>query len=116
MPPVPGGVLAHIFIADRRASDAIGFYARAFGAREILRKPAPDGRLMHARLEINGGQLMLCDEFPEYDAKDGAAPQAGPPRGVLMHLQVADCDALYAQAIAAGATHVRIGTAIFGGR
>ena len=96
------GVAPHLTIRGRRAAEAIEFYSAAFGAREILRHASDDGRLMHAHLVINGGSVMLNDEFPEYH---GAA-QSGAPEGVTLHLQVEDADALWQQAVGAGATVV----------
>jgi len=95
-----GGVTPHLGIRDGKAAEAIDFYKAAFGAQEMMRMPADDGkRLMHAHLKINGASLMLADEFPEYG---GAS--AGAPEGVTLHLQVSDADALWNQALAAGAT------------
>ena len=95
-----GGVTPHLGIRDGKATEAIDFYKAAFGAQEMMRMPADDGkRLMHAHLKINGASLMLADEFPEYG---GAS--AGAPEGVTLHLQVSDADALWNQALAAGAT------------
>jgi len=48
------------------AADAIAFYTKAFGATEVVRLPAEDGkRLMHAELSVNGSRLFLMDDFPE---------------------------------------------------
>jgi len=97
-----GGLTPHIAIANGRASEAIDFYAKAFGATEKLRIPADDGvRLMHAHLTINGASLMMHDEFPEY-----VEHQSGPPDGVTLHLQVDDADAWFDRAVAAGASVV----------
>lgn len=96
------GLTPHIAIADKRASEAIDFYVRAFGAVEQMRMPADDGaRLMHAHLHVNGASLMMHDDFPEYTG--GAMPA---PSGVTLHLKVDDTDAWFARAIAAGATAV----------
>jgi PhnB protein len=95
-----GGITPHLAIRDRRAVEAIDFYTRAFGARELHRVPTDDGRIMHCHLEINGGSLMLNDDFPEYrGGQEAAAPEA-----VTLHLQVPDADALWQQAVGAGAT------------
>jgi PhnB protein len=97
-----GGLTPHIAIADKRASEAIEFYIKAFGATENMRIPADDGvRLMHAHLTINGASLMMHDEFPEY-----VENESGPPDGVTLHLQVDDADAWFDRAVAAGATVV----------
>jgi len=53
------------------AAAAIDFYKRAFGATEVARMLAPDGkRLMHGLLRIGDSPLMLVDEFPEHGGKD----------------------------------------------
>jgi len=59
------GVIPYLNVEG--ASAAASFYERAFGAREVQRMPAEDGkRLMHCALEINGGMLMVSDVFPEH--------------------------------------------------
>jgi PhnB protein len=94
-----GGVTAHLTIRDGKASDAIDFYRRAFGAEEVGRHMADDGkRIMHAHLKLNGGSLMLNDEFPEFMS----AP-ATPPGSLVLHPQVPDADAAWEKATAAGA-------------
>ena len=94
------GVIPHLTIRDNRAAEAIDFYTKAFGAAESGRHLAEDGkRIMHAHLDINGGPLMLNDDFPEMAG--GAAPA---PVGVGLHLDVPDADAAWAKALAAGAT------------
>ena len=92
-----GGITPHLLIRDRRATEAIDFYTRAFGARELHRVPSDDGRIMHCHLEINGGSLMLNDEFPEFMS----APST-PPGSLVLHLQVPDADAVWDKAVAAG--------------
>ncbi|MCA1748378.1 MAG: VOC family protein [Sphingomonadales bacterium] len=95
-----GGVTAHLTIRDGRAAEAVEFYQKAFGASEEMRHLADDGkRLMHAHLELNGGSLMLNDDFPEM--REGA--QLPPPSGTTLHLQVEDADAAWEKALAAGA-------------
>lgn len=96
------GLTPHLQIGDSRGAEAVAFYAAAFGAVEQARMLADDGkRLMHAHLIINGASLMLHDEFPEYVPPEQA--DGGPPRGVVLHLQVDDADAWFARAVAAGA-------------
>ncbi|MBY8824864.1 VOC family protein [Sphingomonas colocasiae] len=95
------GISPHLTIRDNRAMEAIDFYTRAFGAVERFRKEAEDGaRLMHAHLEVNGGALFLNDDFPEMM---GGTPSSA-PTGVTLHLEVADADAAWEQALAAGAS------------
>ena len=96
------GIAPHLTIPSRGGQAAIEFYTRAFGATEVRRMLAEDGeRLMHAYLRINGGDVMLHDEFPEMNGEQDIAPQ-----GVTLHLQVDDADEWWNRAILAGAVPV----------
>ena len=95
-----GGVTAHLTIGGGRGSEAVEFYRKAFDATEEARHLADDGkRLMHSHLTLNGGSLMLNDDFPEM--REGA--ELPPPSGTTFHLQVEDADATWDKAVAAGA-------------
>ena len=100
--PIPPGfhtLTPHLVVKD--ASNAIEFYKKAFGAEEIRRAPAPDGKsLMHAELQIGDSRLMLVDEFPEMDCR-GPKSIGGTP--VTIHMFVEDVDAAFSNAVAAGA-------------
>ncbi len=87
------------YLRVKGAARAIEFYTEALGAKERMRMPTPDGRVMHAELEIAGGIIYLADEFPEI-----SGPTGRPNGAASVHLNVADCDAVYKQAMAAGAT------------
>ena len=80
-----GGLTPHLAIGGGRAAEAIEFYKKAFGAEELMRHPADDGRLMHVHLKVNGSSLMMHDDFPEHH---GGARTAGNPACVMLHLQV----------------------------
>jgi PhnB protein len=96
------GVTPHITIRGGRAVDAIAFYEKAFGARELIRTVDEDGhRIVHAQLLINGGSLILHDEFPEYGRAPD--PEAVAPSGVVLHLEVDDADVWWERALMAGA-------------
>lgn len=90
---------AHLCCA--KAADAIEFYTRAFGAKEMMRMPGPDGRLMHAALSIGSSMLMLHDEMPEWGA---LGPKARGGTSVTIHMQVPNVDEVFARAVSAGAT------------
>lgn len=92
-------ITAHIVVQD--AQRAVVFYRDAFGAEEIDRIPLPDGRLMSVQLRIHGALLHVADEFPEMGVL--APPSIGGTPVVLALDDVADVDATFAQAIAAGA-------------
>ena len=96
------GIAPHLTIPSRGGQAAIEFYTRAFGATEVRRMLAEDGeRLMHAYLRINGGDVMLHDEFPEMNGEQDIAP-----KGVTLHLQVDDADEWWNRAILAGGVPV----------
>lgn len=76
------------------------FYRDAFGAEEISRIPTPDGRLMSLQLSIGDGVLHIADEFPEMGV---LAPPTIGGTPVVLALEVADAEAVFAQAVTAGA-------------
>lgn len=98
-PRTPTGVTPHLVCKD--AAAAIDFYKAAFGAEEMVRLPGKDGRLMHAALMINGGVVMLVDEFPDMGGLASPTTLKGTP--VTLHLYAADAKAAIAKAAAAGA-------------
>ena len=94
-----GGVTAHLTIRDGKAAQAIDFYKQAFGAEEAMRHMADDGqRIMHAHLKLNGGSVMLNDDFPEMMGAPSNAPAS-----FVLHLQVPNADAAWERALGAGA-------------
>jgi uncharacterized glyoxalase superfamily protein PhnB len=102
IPPSHSGIIAHLVLND--AAAAMDFYKAAFGAVELYRMPAPDGRLMHAEMKLGDTVFMLADDFPEYcgGASRSAKTLGGTPVG--LHRYVPDCDAAVKQATDAGAT------------
>ncbi len=85
----------------RGVTDAIAFYTRAFGASELYRNLAPDGKsVMHAELLLGDSRFFIHDEFPQHGE---ISPLDIPCTGVKLHLYVDDVDDVFARAIAAGA-------------
>jgi PhnB protein len=91
-------ITPHIVVQG--AGRAAAFYRDAFGAEELGRIPVPDGRLMSVQLRIGGGRLHLADEFPEMGV---LAPPSIGGTAVVLALDTADAEAVFAQAVAAGA-------------
>jgi PhnB protein len=103
--PIPEGyhsVTPYLIVSD--AAGAIEFYKKAFGATELLRMPAPGGRVGHAELRIGDSRIMLADEYPDMGAR---SPKAFGGSPVSLHLYVEDVDAVAKQALAAGAKELR---------
>ncbi len=99
--PIPAGYNSVTpYLSIRGAAEAIEFYKKAFGAKEIMRMPGPDGKLGHAEIKIGDSRVMLSDE---YEAMAFLSPQSRGGTTVHIHLYVKDVDAMVARAIAAGA-------------
>ncbi len=75
------------------AARAIDVYRQVFGAVELARFDAPDGSVAHAELGFGDSRLML-----------GEPSEQLPPHGARLMMYVADVDALFAKAVAAGFT------------
>jgi PhnB protein len=103
--PIPEGYhTATSYLVVNGAANAIDFYKRAFGAKEVLRMGLPDGKIMHAEIKIGNSPIMLADEAPDRGAR-GPHALGGTPVSTLLYVE--DVDALAAQAVAAGARQVR---------
>jgi PhnB protein len=85
------------------ADRAIRFYRNAFGADELVRNHAPDGRVMHCELLVCGGRLLVIDDF-EADPLRSPARLGGTT--VRLHLYVSDVDSQYLRALDAGAESI----------
>ena len=58
------------------AADALAFYTGTLGFQEVSRMPMPDGRIMHAELELPGHpgwRVMVADEMTEMQGPAGPA-------------------------------------------
>lgn len=86
------------------AAVAIQFYQDIFGAKEMMRMPGPNGRIMHAELQIGDARIMLADEFPDMNIR-GPRSLGGTPITLLVYVE--DVDAITAKAVAAGAKSMR---------
>ena len=99
--PIPEGYhTLTTYLAVEDADRAIEFYKDAFGAEELFRMPAPDGRIGHAELQIGDSKLMLSDPFPQSTVKP-PPERGGPTSSIFMYVE--DCDATFEQAQRAGA-------------
>ena len=103
--PIPDGyhsVTPYLILHD--ATAALEFYKKAFGAVELLRMPAPGGRIGHAEIRIGDSPVMLADENLEINARS-ARTIGGSPISLMVY--VPNVDAVVAQAVAAGGKLVR---------
>jgi PhnB protein len=80
------------YLAVKGTAALIEFLKAVFGAQEIDRILTPDGRIMNAAVQIGNSRLMMGD------------PGDRPSEPAMLYVYVADCDAVYSKAMAAGAT------------
>lgn len=100
----PGYHTVTPYLLIQGASDAIAFYVRIFGAEEITRLTAPDGRIGHAEIRIGESTIMIADEHPEMDFL-GPKSRGGTTVSLLIYVDHADD--IYNAALDAGATELR---------
>lgn len=99
---IPKGVGSLVpYLCVRGAMKAIEFYRAAFGAELVSMMPMGEGLVGHADLRIGSSRLYLADEMPGWGAVQ--SPKALKGTTTNIHLWVEDCDATFAQALAAGA-------------
>lgn len=84
-------ITPYLVVTDPSA--LIEFLKNAFNAVEIHRVQRHDGSVMHAQVQIGDSMLMM-----------GGATAECPAMEAGIYLYVEDSDALYARAVAAGAT------------
>lgn len=89
------------WLSVRRSGEAVEFYKSAFGAIEVYRLDAGGGVI--ARLSVHGAEFWVGDESPEHG---NFSPETLNGSSVRIILTVADPDAVFAQARAAGASEV----------
>ena len=89
------------YLTVKDPDEAINFYKRAFGARERVRMPTPDGKVAHAELQIADSIIMLGAECPEHGA---VSPESleGSPVGLALYVQ--NVDEVFNRAVQAGGT------------
>lgn len=99
--PMPKGYHTLLpYINIKGAAEAIEFYKKAFGAKEIGRIIMPDGSIGHAEIEIGDSKIMIAEENAQWGNK---SPQTLGGSPVCLCLYVKDVDAIFSKALNAGA-------------
>lgn len=78
------------------AAHLIEFLHKAFGAEEVYRAQSPEGAVHHAQIRIGDSMIGIGDAHGPYQ-----------PMPTTLHLYVPDTDALYEQALRAGAESIQ---------
>lgn len=103
--PIPKGyhvVTPYLIIND--AAQALDYYKKVFGAKEVMRFVGPGGKVMHAEIKIGDSIVMLSDEMAP---KGALSPHSLGGTSVSLMLYVEDVDASFQKAIAAGGKEKR---------
>jgi PhnB protein len=99
--PVPEGfhtVTPYLVVDD--GAHAIEFYQQAFGAKEIMRMPGPDGKISHAEIKIGDSIIMLG---PAQASTGVRSPQSLGSSTVSIFLYLEDVDSTFRKALSVGA-------------
>lgn len=93
-------IIPYLLYEDLGAS--LDWLARAFGFREILRHAGPDGKPVHAEMELGtGGRILMGHPGADY-----RNPKHIGHRTHNLYVYVEDVDRLYENAVRAGAVVV----------
>ena len=91
---VPKGLFSvNPYLHPRRAEPLISFLKRAFEAQEVAKYASPDGVVHHAVIRVGDSVLEMGEAHGKYE-----------PMEAMFYLYVPDMEAVYRQALAAGAT------------
>ena len=89
-----------ISLTVKNTADAIAFYEKAFGAKELYRIPLPTGGIAHAEFMIKDTRVFISDESEDWSAK---AIKDGEVSPCLFVLLTKSCDESFSKALDAGA-------------
>jgi PhnB protein len=100
--PVPGNKIFEDFRSvtpyfhPARSAEFIEFLQRAFGGEQVYRAESPEGGIFHAQVRIGDSLVGMGDAHGPYQPMPGT-----------LHLYVPDTDAVYQQALSAGAVSLQ---------
>ena len=92
-------VTPHMIIRD--CIKALEFYKNAFDAKQLSLAKGPDGKVMHAAIQIGDSIIMMSDEFP---AMKSLGPQSLGGSTIVLNIYTDNADKLWERAVKAGAT------------
>lgn len=79
------------YLVSRDADKIIEFAKKAFGAKELMRMPGPDGGIMHAEFKIGDSIVMTGGGGPDFQSQ---------PATIMFYTE--GVDDVYKRALAAG--------------
>ncbi len=95
--PIPDGYHTLTpFLMVNEGEKMLAFIKDAFGATVHTLHKTPEGKIMHAELQIGDSRLMLAEGSEKYPTVPG-----------MIYVYVEDCDAVHKSAVQAGGTSLR---------
>jgi PhnB protein len=91
------------WLSVRNGAKAVAFYKSAFGAVEVYRLPMPEEAGVVVRVSVHGAEFWVSSDSA---GESHGGPESLGGGSVRMILTVPDPDALFSQALQAGATAV----------
>ena len=89
-----------ISLTVKNTAEALDFYTKVFGAKELFRMPTPDGGIGHAEFTIGNFHMYISDESPEWSAY---AMEKGQSASFLLSVATDSCDKSFDHAVKEGA-------------
>jgi len=116
--PTPGVIVPHLVVRD--AAEAVGFYARAFGAKVLYSSPSPSGAGEHIHVKIWDSLVQVSTEEPiqRQEKVEGAllaSPETLSGSTCVFQIGVPDVDSAFRQAVDHGAVPALPPTDMFWG-
>ena len=116
--PSLGVIVPHLVVRD--AAEAVGFYARAFGAKVLYRSPSPSGVGEHIHVKIWNSLVQVSTEEPiqRQEKVEGAllaSPETLSGSTCVFQISVPDVDSAFRQAVDHGAVPALPPTDMFWG-
>lgn len=90
------------YLVIKGAAQAIEYYKKVFGAKEVFRMNGPDGKVGHAELQVGNSRFMLADENPQMGEGHTSASSIG-ASPVSLYIYLPDVDRVIERAVAEGA-------------
>ncbi len=90
------------YLVVKGAARAIDYYKKAFNASVPVRMDGPDGKVIHAELQIGDSRIMLGEENPAMGQGSSSATTIG-DSPMSLYVYVPDVDRVFGEAVAAGA-------------
>jgi len=102
MSKIPEGYTAVTpYITMDDAAGAVEFYKKSLGADVIMSMPSPDGKIMHAEIQVGNARIMIGNTNPTFDSKSAKSLGGSP---ISFYVYVEDVQAAFDKAKNAGMT------------